>query len=82
MHKFWSTQPDPRLREGPPLDDGYIEALKPREEIHQEPYPLPEDFEWSTLDIDDPEEASHCSSRYDTVSESFNQIKELHDFLS
>ncbi|KAJ7774939.1 acyl-CoA N-acyltransferase [Mycena metata] len=79
-HKFWSTQPVPRLREGPPLDDGYIEASKPREEVRQEPYPLPKDFEWSTLDIDDPEQASRCFSWY--ISTSFYQIKELHDLLS
>ncbi|KAJ7172387.1 Myristoyl-CoA:protein N-myristoyltransferase, N-terminal domain-containing protein [Mycena filopes] len=55
-HKFWATQPVPQLGEGPPLDDGYIEASKPREEVRQEPYPLPKDFEWSTLDINDPKQ--------------------------
>ncbi|KAJ7050605.1 hypothetical protein C8F01DRAFT_1263870 [Mycena amicta] len=40
--------------EGPPLDDGYIEPPKPREELRQEPYPLPKDFEWTTVDITDP----------------------------
>jgi hypothetical protein len=48
--------------EGPPLDDGYIEPSKPREEVRQEPYPLPKDFEWSTLDINDPKQVSHYSS--------------------
>ncbi|KAJ7046884.1 N-myristoyl transferase [Mycena alexandri] len=56
-HKFWATQPVPQLGEGPPLDDGYIEPSKPREEVRQEPYPLPKDFEWSTLDINDPKQA-------------------------
>lgn len=46
--------------EGPPLDDGYIEASKPREEVRQEPYPLPKDFEWATLDINDPKQV--CSN--------------------
>ncbi|PPQ93264.1 hypothetical protein CVT25_015262 [Psilocybe cyanescens] len=42
------------LGEGPPVEDGYIEPSKPREEVRQEPYPLPKDFEWSVLDISDP----------------------------
>ncbi|KAJ7063825.1 acyl-CoA N-acyltransferase [Mycena amicta] len=53
-HKFWATQPVPQIGEGPPLDDGYIEPPKPREELRQEPYPLPKDFEWTTVDITDP----------------------------
>lgn len=56
QEKFWATQPVPQPGEGPPLDDGYIEPSKPREEVRQDPYPLPKDFEWSTLDIDDPRE--------------------------
>ena len=32
--------------------DGPIEADKPPEEIRQEPYPLPKDFEWVTIDLD------------------------------
>ncbi|KAJ7097834.1 N-myristoyl transferase [Mycena belliarum] len=54
VHKFWATQPVPQLGEGPPLNDGYIEPSKPREEVRQDPYPLPKDFEWSALDINDP----------------------------
>ncbi|KAF9535250.1 N-myristoyl transferase [Crepidotus variabilis] len=53
-HKFWSTQPVPQPGEGPPEADGYIDPSKPPEEVRQEPYQLPEHFEWSTLDIDDP----------------------------
>jgi hypothetical protein len=39
-------------------EDGYIEPSKPREEVRQEPYPLPKDFEWSTIDLNDPTQAS------------------------
>ncbi|KAF9052854.1 N-myristoyl transferase [Panaeolus papilionaceus] len=53
-HKFWATQPVPQIGEGPPLEDGYIEPPKTVDEIRQEPYPLPKEFEWATLDIDDP----------------------------
>ncbi|KAJ7774485.1 N-myristoyl transferase [Mycena maculata] len=64
-HKFWATQPVPQLGEGPPLDDGYIEPSKPREEVRQDPYPLPKDFEWSTLDINDPKQNKEV---YDLLS--------------
>ncbi|KDQ61034.1 hypothetical protein JAAARDRAFT_124146 [Jaapia argillacea MUCL 33604] len=53
-HKFWATQPVPQLGEEGPTDDGYIEASKPREEVRQDPYPLPKDFQWSTIDLNDP----------------------------
>ncbi|KAI5121671.1 hypothetical protein M0805_002747 [Coniferiporia weirii] len=53
-HKFWATQPVPQLDEGPPSEDGYIEPPVPREQVRQDPYPLPKDFEWSSVDLDDP----------------------------
>jgi Myristoyl-CoA:protein N-myristoyltransferase, N-terminal domain len=40
--------------EGPPLDDGYIEPSKPRGEVRQDPYPLPKDFQWCTVDLNNP----------------------------
>lgn len=46
------------IGEGPPVDDGYIEPSKPREEVRQEPYPLHKDFEWTILDINDPKQVS------------------------
>ncbi|KAF9013912.1 N-myristoyl transferase [Cyathus striatus] len=64
-HKFWATQPVPQLGEGPPLDDGYIEPSKPREEVRQDPYPLPKEFEWSILDISDPKQNKEV---YDLLS--------------
>ncbi|EKM82598.1 hypothetical protein AGABI1DRAFT_34763 [Agaricus bisporus var. burnettii JB137-S8] len=67
-HKFWETQPVPQPGEGPPLDDGYIEPSKPREEIRQEPYPLPKEFEWSVLDIGDPQQ---CKEVYDLLSANY-----------
>ncbi|KAJ8598041.1 N-myristoyl transferase [Rhizopogon salebrosus TDB-379] len=63
-HKFWQTQPVPQLGEAPP-EDGFIEPSKPREEVRQEPYPLPKDFEWSILDIDDPKQIKEV---YDLLS--------------
>ena len=42
-----------RLDDAPVEDDGPIEPSKPREEVRQEPYPLPKDFEWCMMDITD-----------------------------
>jgi glycylpeptide N-tetradecanoyltransferase len=51
--KFWSTQPVPRMDEK--IDDNApIEADKQISEIKQEPYALPEGFEWDTVSINDP----------------------------
>ncbi|TFK55084.1 N-myristoyl transferase [Heliocybe sulcata] len=53
-HKFWGTQPVPQLGDEAPTEDGAIEPSKPREEVRQEPYPLPKDFQWSVIDLNDP----------------------------
>lgn len=42
--------------EGPPDEEGYIEPPVPREQVRQEPYPLPNDFVWSTIDFEDDEQ--------------------------
>lgn len=34
--------------------EGPIEPNRPRDEIRQEPYPLPKDFEWAIVDVQDP----------------------------
>ncbi|TDL24832.1 N-myristoyl transferase [Rickenella mellea] len=57
-HKFWGTQPVPQPGEGPPIDDGYIEPSVPPEEVRQEPYPLPKEFEWVTVDLTNPQETT------------------------
>ncbi|EAU88866.1 N-myristoyl transferase [Coprinopsis cinerea okayama7 len=64
-HKFWSTQPVPQLGESPPEEDGCIEESKPASEIRQQPYPLPKEFEWSILDIQNPAEIKEV---YDLLS--------------
>ncbi|KAH7103465.1 Myristoyl-CoA:protein N-myristoyltransferase, N-terminal domain-containing protein [Auriculariales sp. MPI-PUGE-AT-0066] len=50
-YKFWSTQPVSKLGEAPPQEDGYIDPALPRNEVRQEPYPLPKDFEWVAVDM-------------------------------
>ncbi|KAG6837290.1 hypothetical protein H0H93_011892 [Arthromyces matolae] len=77
-HKFWGTQPVPQLGEGPPIDDGYIEPSKPREDVRQEAYPLPKDFEWSILDLSDPKQARTGPNLLCI----FTKTKEVYDLLS
>lgn len=64
-HKFWATQPVPQMGEEPPSEDGCIEPTKAIEDVRREPYPLPKDFEWSILDIDDPKQIKEV---YDLLS--------------
>ncbi|KAH6918482.1 N-myristoyl transferase [Coprinopsis sp. MPI-PUGE-AT-0042] len=64
-HKFWATQPVPQLGDAPPEEDGFIEPSKPANEVRQEPYPLPKEFVWSTLDISD---AAQIKEVYDLLS--------------
>ncbi|KAI9106219.1 acyl-CoA N-acyltransferase, partial [Phlyctochytrium arcticum] len=51
-YKFWKTQPVPRVDETIE-ENGPIEADKKPEELRTEPYPLPKDFEWVLIDIED-----------------------------
>jgi glycylpeptide N-tetradecanoyltransferase len=64
-HKFWKTQPVPQLGEGPPLGDGFIEPAVPREEVRQDAYPLPKEFEWCIMDLNDPNQVKEV---YDLLS--------------
>ncbi|KAI0064592.1 N-myristoyl transferase [Artomyces pyxidatus] len=66
--QFWGTQPVVHYGEQPKPQDGFIEPSKPREEVRQEPYPLPKDFEWSTMDI---EEDSQIKEVYELLSANY-----------
>lgn len=58
-HKFWSTQPVPKLDEGRKnkerVPDGPIKEVVP-EQVPKEPAPLPEGYEWVELDLLDDKE--------------------------
>mmetsp|Transcript_22459 Transcript_22459/g.53002 ORF Transcript_22459/g.53002 Transcript_22459/m.53002 type:complete len:422 (+) Transcript_22459:286-1551(+) len=54
-HAFWDTQPMLRGEQAK-LPEGPIVANKPKEEIRAEPYNMPAGFEWSTVDVMDPEQ--------------------------
>lgn len=54
-HKFWRTQPVVRDDnvEADALD-GSIEGNKSVEQVRGDPYPLPSDFQWCQVDIEEP----------------------------
>lgn len=53
-HAFWNTQPVPQLEEELPTDfSGPIVKDCKVEDVRKDPYPLPEHFEWVTLDVTD-----------------------------
>jgi glycylpeptide N-tetradecanoyltransferase len=64
-HKFWATQPVPQLDEGPPLGDGFIEPAIPQDQVRQTAYPLPKDFEWCIMDLNDENQVKEV---YDLLS--------------
>ncbi|KAL9931494.1 hypothetical protein V8E36_009659 [Tilletia maclaganii] len=51
-HKFWKTQPVPKPGDAPVQEEGPIEPNVAPGEVRKEPYPLPKDFEWVFIDID------------------------------
>lgn len=54
-HKFWSTQPVPKQEQSntssSEIPYGPIEPNKPLDQVRQDPYKLPNDFEWCLIDI-------------------------------
>ncbi|CAF4792105.1 unnamed protein product [Pieris macdunnoughi] len=52
-YQFWSTQPVPKMDEKI-LSNEPIEGPKSTEEIRQDPYTLPDGFQWDTLNLNEP----------------------------
>ncbi|XP_023516382.1 glycylpeptide N-tetradecanoyltransferase 1-like [Cucurbita pepo subsp. pepo] len=52
-HKFWETQPVGQFKDigDSSLPDGPIEPPTPLSEVKQEPYNLPNSYEWTTCDM-------------------------------
>jgi len=66
-----------------PEEDGYIEPSKPKEEVRQDPYPLPKDFEWSVLDITEFAQVRMDPLHRDRhVNLFLLQLKEVYELLS
>lgn len=65
------------------MEDGYIEPGIPREQVRQDPFPLPKDFEWVTIDLDDQGQVSlSFNSRLFCLLNIVRQTKEVYDLLS
>jgi len=56
-HPFWDTQPVPAMESEYGQENGPIDDLKNPDEVRDEPYPLPDQFEWCTCDVNDDAEA-------------------------
>ncbi|CAJ0639488.1 8925_t:CDS:10 [Entrophospora sp. SA101] len=54
-HKFWNTQPVPKLDEVIEKNEA-IEKNTPHDEIRKEPYNLPKEFEWTSLELNNEDE--------------------------
>lgn len=70
-HKFWKTQPVMKPTDAPVVksdQEGSIEASVPPEQVRQEPYPLPADFEWVMIDVDNEGELKEV---YDLLSANY-----------
>jgi len=55
-HPFWDTQPVPSLEAEYAQDSGPIDEIKTPDDVRDDPYPLPDQFEWCTCNIDDDKE--------------------------
>jgi glycylpeptide N-tetradecanoyltransferase len=67
-HPFWDTQPVPTMAAENFTDSGPIDEVKGVEDVRDEPYNLPEAFEWCTCNIDDDDEAKEI---YTLLSENY-----------
>ena len=54
-HKFWDTQPVPKMNEAVKTE-GMVDRAKTVEEVRQTPYNLPKGFKWVSLDVHSKEE--------------------------
>ncbi len=70
-HKFWKTQPVMKPTDAPivaPAEEGSIEPSVAPDQVRQQPYPLPADFAWVQIDVDDPAELKEV---YDLLSANY-----------
>mmetsp|Transcript_134247 Transcript_134247/g.374185 ORF Transcript_134247/g.374185 Transcript_134247/m.374185 type:complete len:488 (+) Transcript_134247:200-1663(+) len=67
-HPFWDTQPVPSMEAEYGQDSGPIDEIKNPDEVRDEPYPLPDQFEWCTCNVDNDDEAQEI---YVLLSENY-----------
>eukprot|EP00928_Gymnodinium_smaydae_P053835 TRINITY_DN37741_c0_g1_i1.p1 TRINITY_DN37741_c0_g1~~TRINITY_DN37741_c0_g1_i1.p1 ORF type:complete len:442 (-),score=96.83 TRINITY_DN37741_c0_g1_i1:321-1646(-) len=56
-HAFWDTQPVPAMSSAHTQECGPIDAIKKPSDAKQEPYQLPDAFEWMTCNVNDDEQS-------------------------
>jgi glycylpeptide N-tetradecanoyltransferase len=67
-HPFWDTQPVPAMSSEYGQDTGPIDELKTPVDVKDDPYPLPDAFEWCAVDVSSEEEALEI---YTLLSENY-----------
>ncbi|KAK7322491.1 hypothetical protein VNO77_25872 [Canavalia gladiata] len=74
-HKFWETQPVGQFKDigDPSLPEGPIEPPTPLFEVKQEPYNLPNHYEWITCDINSEE---MCNEVYTLLANNYVEDNE------
>ena len=84
-HKFWKTQPVKQPGDKSELPMGAIEPNKPPESVRSEPYALPSDFEFVTVNMDRDEELKEVydllTHHYVEDGEATMRFKYTPDFL-
>lgn len=63
-HLFWDTQPVPSMgsENSQAADSGPIDPIKTPKDVRDDPYPLPDAFEWSSCDVNDDGDAQEIYS--------------------
>lgn len=63
-HAFWDTQPVPSMgsENSQAADSGPIDPIKTPKDVRDDPYPLPDAFEWSSCDVNDDGDAQEIYS--------------------
>eukprot|EP00421_Protoceratium_reticulatum_P074737 CAMPEP_0168428958 /NCGR_PEP_ID=MMETSP0228-20121227/37125_1 /TAXON_ID=133427 /ORGANISM="Protoceratium reticulatum, Strain CCCM 535 (=CCMP 1889)" /LENGTH=472 /DNA_ID=CAMNT_0008443033 /DNA_START=122 /DNA_END=1540 /DNA_ORIENTATION=- len=56
-HPFWDTQPVPSMGSEYATDSGPIDEMQNPDDVRDEPYSLPDQFEWCICNVDSDEEA-------------------------
>lgn len=67
-YKFWKTQPVMQLGEQTPSEASVIHENMPPERVRQDAYPLPADFQWVQVDIED---AAQLKDVYDLLTANY-----------
>jgi glycylpeptide N-tetradecanoyltransferase len=69
-HLFWDTQPVPSMgsENFSESDTGPIDAIKTPEDVKDEPYKLPDAYEWATCNVNDDQE---CQEIYTLLCENY-----------